>query len=143
MNSHFSIDWRTVFVPGVPIVETVLRGTLVYLALFALMRLVFKREAGTLRLPDLLMVVLIADAAQNAMARDYPSITDGLILVATIIFWNYALDWLAYRFPRVGRIIHPLPLLVVRDGRLLRKNMWQELITEDELMSQLREQGVE
>ena len=90
---------------------------------------------------DLLVVVLIADAAQNAMSDDYRSIPDGLLLVGTIIFWSWALNWLGFRFPRIQRFVHPAPLPLVRDGRMLRKNMARELITEDELMSQLRLQG--
>lgn len=137
-----NIDWQALFVPSVPVLETIIRGTLVYLALFALLRLVLKREAGALGVTDLLVVVLIADAAQNAMANDYRSIPDGILLVATIILWSYALDWLSYRSPRFARLIQPAPLLLVQDGVMLRRNLRRELITEDELMSSLRRQGV-
>jgi uncharacterized membrane protein YcaP (DUF421 family) len=65
----------------------VLRGTLVYLFLFAVLR-VMRHQA------DLLLVVLIVDAAQNAMGSEYTSVTEGAILVATIAAWDYALDWL-------------------------------------------------
>ena len=64
------------------------------------------------------------------------------MLIATIVFWNYALDWLGHRFPRVERLLHPPPLLLIKDGRLLRRNMRQELVTEEELMSHLRQQGI-
>lgn len=138
-----AIDWQSVFVPSQPLGEIVLRGSLVYLSLFALIRVVLKRETGTVGTADLLMIVLIADAAQNGMATDYKSVTEGVVLVATIIFWNYSLDWLGHRFPRVGRLLHPPPLELVRDGRMNRRNMRRELITEDELMSHLRQQGVE
>lgn len=137
------IDWRSIFIPSVPILETLLRGTLVYLALFILLRIILKRETGQLSVTDILVLVLIADAAQNAMANDYVSISDGVFLVATIIFWAYALDWLGYRFPFIQRFVHPPPLLLVKDGQLLRRNMRRELITEGELLAQLREQGVE
>jgi uncharacterized membrane protein YcaP (DUF421 family) len=143
MNDLLNVDWHKIFIPDTPIVEIFLRGSLVYLALFILLRLVLKREAGTVGIADLLVVVLIADAAQNAMADDYTSIPDGLLLVGTIVFWSYALNWLGYRFPRLQRLVHPPPLPLVRDGRMLRRNMRQELITEEELMSQLRQQGVE
>jgi uncharacterized membrane protein YcaP (DUF421 family) len=114
-----------------------------YLSLFFLLRLVLKREAGQMGLTDVLVIVLIADAAQNAMADDYSSIPDGILLVATIIFWSYALNWLGYHFPSIQRFVHPPALPLIRDGRLLRQNMAKELITEDELKSQLRLQGVE
>jgi hypothetical protein len=57
-----------------------------------------KREAGGVGITDMLVIVLLADAAQNAMAGEYKSISDGLVLVSTIIFWSYALDWLGYRY---------------------------------------------
>jgi uncharacterized membrane protein YcaP (DUF421 family) len=137
------VDWASVLSFGTPLGEILVRGTLTYLALFALLRVTLKREASTLGLTNLLVVVLIADAAQNAMADDYRTIPDGLLLVATILFWSYALDWLGFRFPRtVGRFVHPAPLPLVIDGRLQRRNMRAELITVDELKTQLRLQGV-
>jgi uncharacterized membrane protein YcaP (DUF421 family) len=91
---------------------------------------------------DLLVIVLIADAAQNAMASDYKSVPDGILLVSTIVFWSYALDWLANRIPLVGRFVHPSPVELAHNGRMIRQNMRRELITQEELMSQLREQGI-
>lgn len=91
---------------------------------------------------DLLVVVLIADASQNAMASEYKSITEGLVLVATIAFWAYFLDWLGYGFTVVEHLLRPSPLLLIKNGRLLRQNMKRELIREEELMSQLRENGL-
>ena len=129
--------------PDTPVLEIVVRGTVVYLALFVLLRVVLKREAGAMGITDLLVIVLIADAAQNAMADDYTSIVDGLVLVGTLVFWAWALNWLGYRVPAIQRLAHPSPLLLVRDGRPLRRHLAQELITEDELLSQLRLQGVE
>jgi uncharacterized membrane protein YcaP (DUF421 family) len=142
MESLFTVDWKSVFYPSVSPIEIILRGSLIYLALFGLLRLVLKREAGKLGLADLLLIVLIADAAQNGMASNYHSVTDGVILVATLVFWNFALDWLGYHFPFIERLVHPPPLLLVKNGRLLRRNMRQELITEEELRGLLRQQGV-
>ena len=138
-----SPDWNAMFLPSAPLLEIVLRGTLMYLGLFAGMRLVLKRQAGSVGITDLLVVVLIADAAQNGLAGEYRSILDGLVLVGTIIFWSYALDWLGYRVPFLQRFIHPPALPLVRDGQILRRNMRRELLTEEELMEQLREQGVD
>lgn len=141
METLWQIDWRAVFVPTLSVAEMVLRGTLVYLLLFAFLRLL-RRQAGALGVSDLLVVVLIADAAQNAMASEYKSITEGAVLVATIAGWDYLLDWLGYRFPRLERVLRPKALPLIRNGRMLRQNMRQEMVTEEELMSQLRQQGV-
>jgi uncharacterized membrane protein YcaP (DUF421 family) len=143
METLFSIDWKGAFVPTASILEIVGRGSLMYLVIFALMRFVLKREAGGIGLADLLVVVLIADAAQNAMAGEYKSITEGIALVATLVFWDFTLDWLGYQFPRLERLLHPPPLPLIENGRMLRRNMRRELIGEQELMSYLRGQGVE
>ncbi len=143
MDWLIDVDWRKLFVPETPILEIVVRGSLVYVGLFALMRFVLKREAGALGPSDLLVVVLIADAAQNAMADDYRSLPDGLLLVAVILFWAQAINWLGFRSPRFERMLKPPGMALVRDGRMLRKNMAKELITEGELWAQLRLQGVD
>ena len=139
----FVINWRQLFVPSISIVELFIRGSLVYLVLFSVLRSLPSRQLGTLGIPDLLVVVLFAEAAQNAMATNYTSITEGAILVGTVIFWSYILNWLGYQFPFFQRFLNPPPLLLVKNGRMLDNHMRQQLITKEELMSQLRQQGVE
>ncbi|WP_221449969.1 DUF421 domain-containing protein [Micromonospora polyrhachis] len=121
----------------------VVRGSIMYLAIFFLLRVLLKRESGTTGVTDLLVIVLIADAAQNGMANDYTSIADGIVLVVVIIGWAYLLDLLAYHWPPAARLIRPGSLILVRDGRMLHRNMRRELITEEELFTQLREQGID
>ena len=141
MDWLIHVDWQKAFVPQLSVAEIFLRGTAVYFLLFAFLR-ILRRESGAIGITDLLVVVLIADAAQNAMAGDYVSITEGALLVGTIAVWDYALDWLGYHSRFVARLLRPAPLTLVKDGRMLRRNMRRELITEEELMSQLRQQGV-
>ncbi len=137
------IDWYELFVPQAPLAGVILRGTLTYVMLFLILRFLLKRQTGVIGIADLLVVVLIADAAQNAMAAEYKSITEGTLLVLTIVFWNYFLDWLGHRFPAFQRLVRPPPLKLVENGRMLRHNMRQEMITPEELNSQLRQQGIE
>lgn len=136
------VDWHKMFVPSVSPLELVLRGSVMYLAILAAMR-VFRRQAGSLNTADLLVVVLVADAAQNGMASEYYSVTEGLVLIATIYAWNYLLDVAAYRWPAVHRLLNAPPLPLVKDGKVVRRNLRQEMLTLDDLMEQLREQGVE
>jgi uncharacterized membrane protein YcaP (DUF421 family) len=142
MSLLLGVNWHDVFVPDVPLVEIFVRGTIVYLALFLMLRVVLKRQSGNLGVTDLLVVVLIADAAQNAMSSDYKSIPDGIFLVATIVFWSYALDWLSFHFPAFGRLVRGTPLELISDGKVNRRNLRRELVTMDELQEQLREQGI-
>jgi uncharacterized membrane protein YcaP (DUF421 family) len=137
------MDWAAVLAPRTPLLEIVVRGSLVYLAVFALLRVVLRREAGTVGITDLLVLVLIADAAQNALGADYRSVGDGVLLVATIVLTAYGVDWLGYRFPLVKRLVHPPALPLIQDGRVLRRNLRHELITEDELLGHLRLHGID
>jgi uncharacterized membrane protein YcaP (DUF421 family) len=137
------IDWQALLIPKVSLVELALRGTLMYLFLFALLRVLVRRHVGTLGLTDLLVIVLIADAAQNAMASEYRSFPEGVVLCGTIVVWSWFLDWLAYRFEWMRKILEPSPLPLIHNGRLQRRNMRQELISMEELMSHLRQHGIQ
>lgn len=137
------MNWGDVFGLTVHPLELFVRGTLTYWFVYILFRVLLRRNVGAIGIADVLLLVLIADAAQNAMAGEYKSVTDGAILVGTIIGWNVLFDWVAFRFPRIGRLVEPDPLPLVEDGRMNRRNMREELLSEDELMAKLREQGVE
>ena len=137
------MDWGDLFRLTVHPLELIVRGTATYWFIFLLFRVLLRRSVGAIGIADVLLLVLIADAAQNAMAGEYKSITDGAILVTTIIGWNVLFDWLAFRFPRFGKLVEPRALPLVEFGRMNRRNMREELLSEDELMAKLREQGIE
>jgi uncharacterized membrane protein YcaP (DUF421 family) len=135
-------DWQSLFGLSVPLAELIVRGSVMFLFLWLLFRIVIKRRVGAIGMADLLVLVIIADAAQNAMAGEYTSITDGMVLVGTIVAWNYLLDWLAFRYPWLQRLLEPAPLLVVENGRILWRNMRLELLPREELEAKLRQHGV-
>jgi uncharacterized membrane protein YcaP (DUF421 family) len=129
------------FIPTESILEIIIRGTIMYLGMYALLR-VFRRQAGTVGIADLLVIVVIADAAQNGMAGDSKSITEALILITTIVLWDWFFDWLGFSSRFFGRILEPQPLLLIENGKIIKKHLDQELIKEEDLRSQLREQGI-
>jgi uncharacterized membrane protein YcaP (DUF421 family) len=92
---------------------------------------------------DILILVIIADAAQNGMSGEYKSVTEGAILIGTIIGWNVLIDWLNYRVPALQDWLEAPPLPLVDNGRILHRNLRHEFVTEQELASKLREQGVD
>ncbi len=138
-----TVDWSAVFIPSLGVLEVVARGTLMYLALFAILRFIARRQAGQFGPADLLVIVLIADAAQNGLGKDYQSVTEGIVLVLTIVFWEYVIDWLAWRFPALRPVLTAPSLKLVENGHLVPDTLRAEMLTEDELMSQLRQNEVE
>lgn len=129
-------------IPTASALEMVVRGSIMYLGMFVLLR-IFRRQAGSVSVADLLLIVIIADAAQNGMAGEAKSVTEALVLIGTIITWDYLIDWLGFKSAIMSRVLEPQPLMLVKNGRILRRNMEKEMITEDELISQLRQQGID
>src|SRR5690349_20845675 len=142
MAKLVDVNWQSVFIPTTSVLEMLVRGTLTYWFVYAYLR-IFRRGPGQLSLSDLLLITMISDAAQNSMAGPYESVTEGLVLVGSLVFWDYAIDWMGYRSVFLKRIVEPEPVLLVRNGELMRQNMKKEMITEDELISILRENGVD
>jgi uncharacterized membrane protein YcaP (DUF421 family) len=143
MTTLLGLDWGELFGFSVPPAELIIRGTAMYWFLFLVFRFVVRRELGGIGVGDILIMVVVADASQNAMAGEYKSITDGFLLVATLIGWNVLLDWMAFHFPIIRPFAKPPSLLLVKHGRILNSNMRREFISEDELWVKLREAGVE
>ncbi len=137
------MDWHGLFATQEPLPELIARGTLVFLALLAMMRVVGQREAGGLGLTDLLVVVLVAQAVSGGLASDSTSVTDGLVVVAVILAWSLVIDALGYRYPRFAAVVKARPRVLVDRGRINHRALRRELMTEDELASQLRLHGVE
>jgi uncharacterized membrane protein YcaP (DUF421 family) len=137
-----SPDWGELFGLSVSPLELIIRGSAMYLFLFVVFRVVVRRRVGAVGMADILVLVIVADAAQNAMSGEYKSITDGAILVSTIIAWDVLIDWLNFRVPALRSWLEPPPLLLVRNGQLIHRNLRHEFVTEDELRSKLREKGV-
>lgn len=142
MESLFAVDWKGMFVPSLGLLEVILRGSLMYLALFAILRFIARRQAGQFGPADLLVIVLIADAAQNGLGQDYKSVTEGVALVLTIVAWEYTIDWAAWRFPRLRPILTAPAVKLVQDGKVIEAAMRREMLTDEELMGQLRQNGV-
>lgn len=142
LQKLFTVDWQAVFVPHESPLEILIRGTLMFWGMYILLR-VFRRQSGSVGIADLLVIVIIADAAQNGMAGDSRSVTEALLLILTIVLWDWVIDWLGFRSAFFSRILEPQGLLLVKNGRKITRNLESERISDEDLMSQLRQQGVE
>jgi uncharacterized membrane protein YcaP (DUF421 family) len=130
------------FVPTMFPAEAILWGTMIYFAVCLLLRIILKRQAGKVALSDLLVIVLVAGVCRNPLVRDAYSIPDGLMVIAVILFWSFAVDWLSYRSRFVHGLFHSPPIPLIRNGQVLYENLRRELMTEERLCAKLREHGV-
>ena len=142
LDKLFEIGWADLFIPTHSVAEMVVRGTLMYLALFIIFRFVVNRQRSAVGISDVLVIVLIADAAQNAFSKEYRSITEGVVLVLTIILWDLCIDWLEYHWRPIAWLVRPPSVCLVRDGRFVAAAMRNEMLTREELLAQAREQGI-
>ncbi|OVZ58835.1 DUF421 domain-containing protein [Pigmentiphaga sp. NML080357] len=138
-----NVEWSEIFVFSIPPVETLVRGTAMYWLLFLLFRFVVRRDVGSMGIADILLIVIVADAAQNGMAGEGKSVADAALLVCTLVAWNMFLDRLAFHFPLFRRFVDPKKVMLIRDGKKLRENMRRQSITDEELEAKYRQQGVE
>jgi uncharacterized membrane protein YcaP (DUF421 family) len=131
------------FVPGISVAEKIIRTGAVYLFLVALVRFGGRRELAQMNAFDFVVLLMLANAVQNAIIGDDNSLVGGMIGGVTLIGLNRLVNWYLYRHPRFDHRIEGNPTLLVKDGRVLRRNLKRELITEAELLSTIRRQGVD
>lgn len=134
--------WIEMLAPSVPVLEIFTRGTVVFLALVVALRVVGQREVGGLGMNDLLVVVLVVEAAGVGIRGESSSLGDSAILVATVLGWSVAVDALTYRWSWLARLVKASPKAIIRDGVFDRRVMHREFMTRDEVLSQLRLHGI-
>lgn len=137
------MDWAELFAIHVSPLELVARASLTYWFLLLIFRFVLRRDPGSLGVADILLVVIVADASQNGMSGDYKTVTEGFIVIGTLVFWNYALDWAAFRWDFIHKLTEPDPLQLVKDGQMLMRNLRKEFLRPDDVQAQLRQAGVD
>jgi uncharacterized membrane protein YcaP (DUF421 family) len=136
-------NWGGMLAPDLSLAESFLRGTLVYFGILVIFRLVLKRQAGGVGLPDIMLVVLVSECVSSSINAEAKSVANGLVAVAAMMFWSFAIDWASFHWPWLRRQLEPKPLELVRDGKKIEQNMRAEQVTDEELVEQLRLNGVE
>jgi uncharacterized membrane protein YcaP (DUF421 family) len=143
MDWLWTVDWAGLFEPKHALLELFLRGTVLYLAIFVMLRLVVRRQVGGIGMTDVLVIVLIAEVVGNGISDNFQSIGESVVLAATVLLWSTLIEWLQSRYPAFERLVRDPKLKLIENGRMLRRNMREEFVSVEELMAQLREQGLE
>jgi len=118
------------------------RTLAVYLVLVALLRLFGKRELGQMAPFDLVVVLLISNAVQNAMLGPDTSLTSGLLAAFVLLAANWAINRLALRSELVQRLISGQPVILINHGEFLDMNLRHEGLTREQVIAAMREYGV-
>ncbi len=128
--------------PSVNVLELVVRGIVIYVALLVALRIFGKREVGQFTIYDLVFVLLVANALQPAMTSTDSSLTGGIVLIISLVAANWVVGRLD-RLPSVHRLFSPAPSVIIRDGKYLAQALAREGLTQDECEMAIREHGLE
>ena len=101
--------------------DIVLRATVIFIALYLLVRLMGKRELGQMTPFELIVLVVIGDLIQQGVTQNDFSLTGAVIAISTIAFWALVMSWASYLWPRAERLLEGEPRVIVRDGELLTR----------------------
>lgn len=134
--------WSDLFLPGVPVLEKIVRPIVIYLFLVVILRLLGQRALAQMNPFDLVVLLTISNTVQNAIIGNDNSLLGGMIGAATLILVNLAVLRYLYRHQRLDRAIEGHPVTLIEHGMVLEANLAQTLITHDELMAAVRHQGV-
>jgi uncharacterized membrane protein YcaP (DUF421 family) len=123
--------------------EIILRTAVVYVVVLVLLRVAGKRELGQMSPVDLVVILVIANAVQNAMTGGDNSLIGGVIAAATLVAVNIAFKRAGHRIPYLEHLFESEPTPLVKKGKLIKRNLERENVEEEELMMAAREHGIE
>ena len=119
------------------------RTAAIYVVILAGLRLSGKREVGQMTVFDLVVLLLIANAVQNAMVGPDTSLTGGIIAAVVLLLINAAIARLSMNWPRLRHMVEGTPTLLVLHGEVVAEHMRKEGIDNETLEAALREHGVD
>lgn len=118
--------------------ESVIRAVIVYVVLMLLFRIAGKRSLAEVTSFDLVLLLIISEATQQALIDNDNSMTNALLLVVTLIGMNILLSVVTKRWKRVERLIEDVPLVILRHGEPIRERLRKERIDENDILEAAR-----
>jgi len=129
------------FYLSIPWWELVVRAITVYVVLILFIRLTGRHQIGELSPVDLILLLILSESVQSSMIAGDESLIGGLIVAATLLLLNAAVNYMTYKSRRAETIIDGQPQILIRHGKVIRQQAERARITEQELMSTLRKSG--
>jgi uncharacterized membrane protein YcaP (DUF421 family) len=131
----------SMWIPQVDVAELIIRGVIVYLALFLLLRFIGKKHVGELSPFDLVVLLIISETVDGSLIGDDRSLTGGLISAATLVAVVQLVGYLTWRSRTIEKIVDGVPQILVRHGQIRNQLLDQEQVTRAELLEALRREG--
>lgn len=122
--------------------DIILRASVMFFLMYALLRLLGKRELSQVTPFELVLLIVMGDLIQQGVTHNDFSLTGASLAIGTIAFWALALSWITYLFPRAERLLEGVPRVLIRDGELIEANMRRDRITRAEVEIEMRLAGI-
>ena len=119
--------------------DAIVRGLVVYLFLLILFRIAGRRTLGSITNFDFVLLLIISEATQNAMIGNDYSVTNGFLVILTLVGLDIVLSYMKQRFPVMERYLDGLPLILVDQGRPLKDLMYRVRVDEQDILAAARE----
>jgi len=129
------------WIMSLPWWEFILRGIIVYFFLIVLLRLTGKRQIGQMAPFDLVLLLVLSNALQNAMNGGDNSVIGGMISAISLVATNWVVGLVTYKSKRMEALVEGRPEVLIHNGKLFEKALQHTQITHHELMTALREAG--
>src|ERR1700740_1175525 len=104
-------------------IEIVVRALAVYFFMIIAIRLFGKKELAQLSVIDLVFILLISNAVQNAMVGNDNSVQGGIAAALGLFMVNYLLKYLTYRSERFSKLVQGEAVMLIYDGKILDANL--------------------
>jgi uncharacterized membrane protein YcaP (DUF421 family) len=124
-------------------VDIGLRAAFAFAFIFLLTRVVGRRELSSLEPFDLVLLIVVGDLVQQGITQSDYSLTGLVIAISTMALLTVALSWLSYRFPRLRPVLDGEPIVIVRDGEPIERNLKRERVTLGEVEAEARLQQID
>lgn len=122
--------------------DIVARAAVMFLVLYALLRIMGKREIGQLTPFELVVMIVLGDLIQQGVTHNDFSLTGAILAISTFAFLAIMMSWITYLFPKAEKLLDGEPRVIVRDGQLLKENLRRDRITQSEVESEMRLAGI-
>lgn len=119
--------------------ESVIRGLVVYAFLLLVFRFAGKRTLAESTNFELVLLLIISETTQQAMVNNDHSVTNGFLLILTLVGCTVALSWFKQRFPTWEKLLDDVPTIVVEDGRMIEDRMRKLRVDEQDIIESARE----
>ena len=122
--------------------DLVLRAIFLYFFVFAITRVIGRRELSQLAPFDIILLIVAGDAIQQGLTQDDYSLTGAVLVVGTFAILQLVTSYASFKIIRLRPILEGEPIVIVQNGKLLDGNLKRERLTEEEVAEEARQQQI-